>query len=328
MRGQRWLAKYYTSEENSDSVKCNVSVSCEEVFSYPDREKKLKDHLCDIHNITKLDTHPKRGFILQNYVLSKYEGTCNHCNRKIKFKRDKPNMLIRHLKCTHPDKWHSINTRDVKKRVDVWNKFDVNGRDAKCKTCQKVIKHNNMTCHLRSHLRACENVIRRSNIWNKFDVNGRDAKCKTCQKVIKHYNNAYNLKKHLGYCENVIRKSNIWNKFDVNGRDAKCKTCQKIIKHNNKTYYFEKHLRACKPAPTSSSSMRDNDFHLNELQNESTIRTSTPLLGRQGEEIKESDGSYLSSESDEDSIRLQLSESSIDEIEDGYGYIYRFEKRK
>ncbi|XP_024879166.1 uncharacterized protein LOC112459350 [Temnothorax curvispinosus] len=107
--------------------------------------------------------------------------------------------------------------------------------------------------------------------------------------------------------------------------------------------------------------MRDNDFHLNEPQNESTIQTSTQLLGRQEEEIKESDGpiqaqnltealikseteakisdlrkkrtgvideSYLSSESDEDSMRLQLSESSIDEIEDGYGYIYRFEKRK
>ncbi|XP_077268935.1 uncharacterized protein LOC143900975 [Temnothorax americanus] len=339
-----WLAKYCILEENSDSVKCNVSVSCEEVFSHPDRRQKLKDHLCDKHNITELDTHPKRGILLKNYIVSKYEGTCNnHCNNKtINFKKG-VHLLIKHLKRFHSDKCKSMNTRQkVRKRADVWNKFDVKGKVATCKTCNTTLKHRSDIHILKLHLlRACKNVIKKSKIWNKFDVKGNVATCKTCNTIIKHCSNSHMLKRHLlracenvirrskiwnkfdvkgnvatcktcnttiknhsdthilkqhllRGCENVIRRSKTWNKFDVKGRDATRKTCKKVIKHHNDVTRLRKHLlRACKHAPTSSSSMRDSSFPLNKPQSESTIRTSIPLLGQEGEEIERSDDSNV-----------------------------------
>ncbi|TGZ51737.1 hypothetical protein DBV15_04978, partial [Temnothorax longispinosus] len=89
---------------------------------------------------------------------------------------------------------------------------------------------------------------------------------------------------------NVIKRSKIWNKFDVKGNVATCKTCNRTIKHYNTIHILKQHLlRACESAPTSSSSMRNSNFHLNEPQSESTIRTSIPLLEQQGEEIERSD---------------------------------------
>ncbi|TGZ52053.1 hypothetical protein DBV15_05038 [Temnothorax longispinosus] len=63
----------------------------------------------------------------------------------------------RSIAYTHVTKYAPFLGQRVRKRADVWNKFDVKGNVATCKTCNTTIKHCSDIHLLKRHLlRSCE----------------------------------------------------------------------------------------------------------------------------------------------------------------------------
>ncbi|XP_011872440.1 PREDICTED: uncharacterized protein LOC105564581 [Vollenhovia emeryi] len=297
-------------DENGDRATCK---QCTKTIKMQPKNKAASLHLhlhyCRGSNLNdaskdELKKSRRTSKIWEKFYDNGDIATCKQCTKTIKLK---PNQEISYL-YYHFHACRGVNLNDLSKdelkklrrRSQVWGKFDINGDSATCKQCTKTIKvkPNRELMSFHYHLRNCRGSNfyelskyklkklprRKSQTWEKFEDNGDTATCKQCTKTIKLQpkKQVASLHHHLNYCRGVNlkgvtkdelrklrRRSKIWEKFDDNGNSATCKQCTKTIKlkpgHEVSSLHF--HIRYCRGLDLSEL----NEDELKKLRRRSVV---------------------------------------------------------
>lgn len=261
-----WMKKHFT-RENPKSLKCDY---CGKSFlDQRDQRQILKNHLCDVHNVTELNGYREGDILRQNYKISGQTATCNHCNKKIVFTHN-ASLLKTHLKIDHPDKCNLID-RNVRKS-SIWKEFTVTGNYATCKNCK-------VKCKLRS-------IKPTRFLWKHLKI------------VHPYIYNSLSITIPIRVPVRRNRHSNVWDNYTITGNWVICKTCNITLRYNSKNPgYLWRHLKSkrCQAKASKSKSIENNEFHSTMiLQSEMETFDETKLFQQEIEETNLGDATSTS----------------------------------
>lgn len=176
LKVQDWMWKHYTIENSDSSIKCNY---CEKIFSICQKQS-LKYHLGN-HEITELDEHPERDYILSYYKKSKLTAECNFCKKIFDLSIHDVRSLKKHL-AIHP----SLKCEYfVKDNIAICIKSNKHLATPPSLKCEYFVKDNIAIC-----IKCNKHLVIHPSLECEYFVEDNIAKCIKCNRILKLTSNS------------------------------------------------------------------------------------------------------------------------------------------